>query len=127
MTLNHEVTTNLARASIAWGSDMPEWVKLLGRACDAASQRTVADRLGKSSGYVSRIINRCYPGSYDEAETLVRAAYGRDDVNCPLFGAIPLSSCVRNRRRKGPARNQAHHLYATTCPSCIHNTDGGHA
>ncbi|HEX7820654.1 MAG TPA: helix-turn-helix transcriptional regulator [Sphingobium sp.] len=127
MSLNHKIVTNLARASSAWGTDMPRWVRLLASACDARSQRAVADRIGKSSGYISRLISNSYEGSYGEAETLVRAAFGNEDVVCPLYGPIPLSSCVRNRRRPGPARNQAHHLYASTCPTCANNSDGGDA
>jgi hypothetical protein len=115
--------TNVDRATAAWGHDMPAWVRLLASACDGANQRAVGDRLGKSSGYVSRILNRNYAGSYREAETLVRAAYGAEDVACPLWGPIPLSSCIRNRRREGPPRNQAHHLHAVHCPACPNNSD----
>ena len=115
--------TNVQRAIAAWGVDMPAWVRLLASACDTTNQRQVADRLGKSSGYVSRIINRVYSGSYEEAEVQVRAAYGSEDVLCPLWGPIPLQSCLTNRRRKAPPRNQAHHLHAATCPTCPNNTD----
>lgn len=124
MTSNLNVT-NLARAAAAWGDDMPGWVRLLASACDTDNQRIVGDRLGKSSGYISRLINRSYAGSYPEAERIVRAAYGDEDVACPLFGPIPLASCLRARRRKGPPRNQLHHQYAATCPDCPINTDGG--
>ena len=116
-------STNQERAVIAWGADMPAWVRLLASACDGTNQRVVGERLGKSSGYVSRLINRSYAGSYPEAERLVRATYGAEDVACPLFGPIPLSSCMRNRRRKEPPRHQAHHQYAATCPGCPNNTD----
>ena len=115
--------SNLDRAIAAWGADMPAWVRLLASACDASNQKLVADRLSKSGGYVSRVINRSYAGSYEEAETIVRAAYGNEDVVCPLWGAIPLSSCIRSRRRKGAPQNQAHLLHARTCPTCPNNTD----
>lgn len=123
MASNLNVLTNLDRARIAWGADMPRWVRLLATACDATSQRIVADRLDRSGGYVSRLINRNYAGSYDEAETLVRGAYGDEEVDCPLWGPIPLSSCIRNRRRKGPPQNQPQRLHAATCPACPNNTD----
>lgn len=126
MALNVNVT-NLDRAVAAWGEERPAWVRLLASACDTDNQRVVGDRLGKSSGYISRLINHSYAGSYAEAERLVRATYGEEDVHCPLFGPIPLASCLRNRRRKGPPRHQAHHQYAATCPSCPNNTDGGDA
>lgn len=115
--------TNLARAAAAWGDDMPAWVRLLASACDAANQRVVGERLGKSNGYISRLINRSYAGSYPEAEKIVRAAYGGEDVVCPLWGPIPLSSCLRARRRKGPPRNQLHLQYAAACPTCPNNSD----
>ncbi|MEA3017332.1 MAG: hypothetical protein QOI38_2054 [Sphingomonadales bacterium] len=125
MAANHAVATatNLMRAHAAWGADMPPWVRLLASACDASNQKAVADRLGKSGGYISRVLNHNYAGSYEEAETLVRAAYGNEDVVCPLWGAIPLASCIRARRRKSPARNQAHHRHDATCPTCPNNTD----
>ena len=63
--------TNLDRAIAAWGADLPEWVRLLADAADRTSQRAVADQLGKSAGYVSRLIRRDYAGSYAEAETIV--------------------------------------------------------
>jgi hypothetical protein len=121
MSVNLE--TNMQRAAAAWGSDMPPWIRLLASACDTANQRQVGARLGRSSGYISRILSRKYAGSYEEAEMQVRAAYGAEGVLCPLWGPIPLSSCLINRRRKAPPRNQAHHLHAATCPTCPNNTD----
>lgn len=123
MAINPAVPSNVGRAIAAWGADMPPWVRLLASACDTTNQRQVGDRIGKSSGYISRILSRSYAGSYDEAEKLVRAAYGAEEVLCPLWGPIPLASCMRNRRRTAPPRNQAHHLHAATCPTCPNNTD----
>lgn len=115
--------SNADRARAAWGADMPPWIGLLASACDASNQKAVAERLGKSGGYVSRVLNRNYAGSYEEAETIVRAAYGKEDVVCPIWGPIPLASCIRNRRRKGPAQNQSQLAHARTCPSCPNNSD----
>lgn len=129
MSANHVPAgpSNLMRATAAWGAGMPAWVQLLASACDTTSQRRVADVLGKSSGYISRIVNRNYAGSYEEAELLVRSRFGDEGVLCPLWGQIPLTSCIRNRRREGPARNQAHHQHDATCPTCPNNTDRGSA
>lgn len=119
-----KIFSNIARAQSAWGDDMPRWVRLLASACDATSQRVVADRLGKSSGYVSRIVNRLYTGSYAEAEVLVRRFYGSEDVTCPIYGPIPEKSCILNRRRKGQPRNWYERQFASTCPDCPNNVDG---
>lgn len=122
MFANHK-SANLDRAIAAWGTDLPQWIKLLAEACDRSNQREVADRLGKSAGYVSRILRRDYAGSYAEAETLVRAKFSADKVPCPLFGEIPLASCVKLRRRTAPPQNHMHHACARTCPDCPNNTD----
>ena len=118
--------TNLQRAAAAWGEDMPAWVRLLAGACDAANQRSVGDRLGKSSGYVSRVLNNNYPGDMAEAERLVRAAYGAEDVWCPIWSAaVPLKSCMHLRRRStsAPPQNMLHQRCARYCPNCANNTD----
>lgn len=118
-------TSNLDRARAAWGGDLPRWIQLLASACDATSQRAAAERIGKSSPYVSRILRNEYPGDLAEAEKLVRAAWGEEDVVCPLWGqAIPLANCMTARRRDLPARSAIHHLHRRTCPTCPNNTDG---
>lgn len=117
------MSVNLDRAIVAWGVDMPSWVKLLANACDRTNQKAVAERIGKSGGYISRILNRNYAGSYTEAETIVRAVFSDDEVACPLWGLIPLATCIRARRRREPPRNGMHHAHARTCPTCINNTD----
>lgn len=113
---------NRERAAIAWAPEPPPWVLLLADACDRANQRQVGDRLGRSSGYVSRIISRSYAGSYAEAEVQVRAAFGAEEVMCPLYGPMPLRTCIRNRRRERPA-NWLHVQFAQRCPDCPNNTD----
>ena len=129
MSANHvaaperSAVSNLDRATTAWGADMPEWVRMLVTAADRTSQRVVSDRLGKSSGYVSRLINRNYAGDYGEAETQVRAIFGAETVQCPAFDRIPLQSCIRLRRRKTPPTNLTHRTAAAHCPGCPINTD----
>lgn len=120
------VNTNRTKAVAAWGADAPAWVLTLADACDRTNQRAVADQLGKSGGYVSRIINRSYAGSYPEAETLVRATLSAEEVICPLYGQMPLKTCIRNRRRV-KATNWLHAQFARTCPECPNNTDHPHA
>jgi len=115
--------TNADIVAQEWGAEPPRWIVLLASACDATSQGEVALKLRKSGSYVSRLINNSYPGDMAEAERLVRAAYGNEDVLCPIWGPIPLESCMRNRRRSGPPRNQAQRLFASHCPTCPNNSD----
>ena len=72
--------SNTARAVLAWGDEMPGWVRLLASACDSSNQRIIADRLDRSGPYISRIINAKYTGDYGEAENLVRSVLGQEDV-----------------------------------------------
>lgn len=116
------LNNNRAKAVTAWGAEAPMWVLTLADACDRTNQRAVADQLGKSGGYVSRIINRSYAGSYPEAEQLVRATLSAEEVVCPLYGQMPLKTCIRNRRRPR-AVNWLHAQFAQSCPTCPNNTD----
>jgi|CXWL01.1.fsa_nt_gi hypothetical protein len=117
------VASNTAAAVAAWEGFPPHWIRLLASACDNSSQSEVAAKLRKSGPYISRIINNKYPGDMAEAEQLVRGAFGGEDVICPLWGPIPLSSCMRARRRKGHPRNNNHRLHQSHCPKCPINTD----
>lgn len=126
----NQISTNMARAVAAWGNDMPRWVTLLATACDKATQRAVADRLGNagfncSHGTVSKLINNKYPASTAEPERAVLAIFGGDQVICPVWGVeIPLTSCLRERRRKRGTGGSAALMYQRWCPDCEYNTDG---
>jgi hypothetical protein len=115
--------SNAVIAREAWGDQIPVWVATLARECDRTNQRQVAQRLGKSGGYVSRIINAKYAGDYFEAEQQVQAILNADKVDCPAFGTIPLETCLRSRRRKSPATNAMQRSFDQHCPRCPLNTD----
>lgn len=122
--LNPAAGENLAKAILAWGEPLPEWVRLLAVACDKTSQRDAGERIGQSNATVSKVLRRVYAGDYAEIERKVRAAYSADRVPCPVTGAmIQLKTCMRNRRREGPAREWLHHEFDRACPNCPHNTD----
>ena len=124
MFANHAIGENLAKAIAAWGDPPPEWVRMLAIACDKTNQRQAGERLGQSSGTVSKVIRHVYAGDYAEIERKVRAAYSAERVLCPVTGAmIQLKTCLRNRRRHGRPREWLHHEYDRTCPHCPHNTD----
>ena len=123
MTGNLNRLSNLQTAQRAWGGELPGWVTTLATACDRSSQREVAARLAKSGGYVSRIVNRVYAGSYEEAERQVRAVLAAERVVCPRWrDEIPLKTCIGHRRRR-EIRTAEHREYAAWCPGCPNNTD----
>lgn len=116
--------TNIQRATAAWGADMPSWVRLLASAADATNQRKAGEKISRNAGVISRVLSRSYAGSYPEIERLVRAAWGNEDVVCPVWNdTIPLASCMNLRRKKGFPKNVVENLYYHACPMCPNNTD----
>lgn len=114
---------NRRTALAAWGDPLPRWIAVLARACDDANQRQVAQKLGKSSGYISRVLSKTYTGDMAEAERLVLASLASDRVDCPFWGRpIPLSSCMRARRRQHP-RGEIMIAHKRACDACPLNTD----
>lgn len=117
-------TPNLDRARAAWGDPLPDWVDLLARSCDASSQRRVADRLGKSNGYVNRLVSATYAGDLTEAEKLVRANLDTARIACPAFSAsITQRQCLDYRRGTRARHPGLRRHIEGICRECIHNPD----
>lgn len=103
-------------AKAAWGSDMPDWVEALARACDASSQGKVAIRLGKSGPMISQVINRRYAANYTAIENLVRGRLMLETVPCPVIGDIALDQCHHNQRHHTSAIERR--IFGGACPTC---------
>ena len=117
------IETNVMRAEAAWGTDMPGWVQLLAQAADRLGQKAAGELIGRSGGYVSRVLRNDYPGDMAEAERIVLAKLSHTDVQCPEFGLIPQSSCFRNRRQAGDRSTFLRRRFADACPQCRLNPD----
>ena len=115
--------TNMIKAEEAWGDALPNWVKLLAAAADQLGQKAAGTAIGRSGGFVSRVIRNDYPGNLDISAQLIEARFGSASVPCPEYGDIPHDSCRRNRRRKGPATNFLQRRFAESCPRCPLNPD----
>lgn len=114
---------NLAIATSGWGRAMPRWVQVLAASCDASSQKRVADMLGISNAYVSRVLSNTYGADTAKIEQLVLANFTSDRVPCPFWrSSIPLSSCMRARRRQAP-QGEIFMSLKRACERCPHNTD----
>jgi hypothetical protein len=115
--------SNISKASDAWGPDMPRWISLLADAADRLGQKAAGAAIGRSGGFVSRVLRNDYPGNLGRSEALTVARFGSASVDCPEFGDIPHESCRSNRRRKGPPANFLQRRFADACPTCPHNPD----
>lgn len=115
--------TNLEKARLAWGVDLPDWVRLLATAADRLGQRAAGARIARSGGLVSRIINNSYGALTTEIEQRVSAVFGNSQVACPELGSIPHISCLATRRRKAAPVNAVQRHMADACPLCPLNPD----
>lgn len=85
-------------ARTSWGTPAPDWIEQLATACNASSQRHVAERLRVSAGLISQVLRAKYPGDMDRIESAVRGAYMAATVTCPALGRIPTNECQEWQR-----------------------------
>jgi hypothetical protein len=90
--------TSSDKALAAWGEPAPDWIIELAAACDASSQRMVAEVLGYSPAAVSNVLNCRYGvnghgGDLSGVERAVRGAYMDASLSCPELGDLPLHTC----------------------------------
>ncbi|MBD3738606.1 MAG: hypothetical protein EP320_00640 [Rhodobacteraceae bacterium] len=87
-------------ARAAWGPDIPSWVLVLARECEASSQNKVAARIRRSSSLVSAVLRAKYKGDIGAVEDLVRGVFEKARVQCPQLGQIATNVC-RDWQLKG--------------------------
>lgn len=87
------------KATRAWGSDMPDWVRELALQCDATSQVQVAGILTVSSTQVSRVLGKTYAGNLNKVAERVRGQYLALTVECPVLETISRQRCIAEQDR----------------------------
>lgn len=108
-------------AMTAWGVDMPDWVSILAKACDATSQKKVGKIVGYNHGTINQVIHNKYPAPH-HVEQAVRAKLLGDTVTCPVEQVISLVRCrqhqehSRHFRPTSELRIQLYHA----CKRCPH-------
>lgn len=80
-------------AEEAWGSAMPDWVKVLVDECDRASQSKVAKRMNRSASLVSYVLRNKYTGDMQAVEEVVRGVFMASTATCPALGEISTAEC----------------------------------
>lgn len=108
------------RASRGWGASVPDWIVVLAKRCDAASQSKVAEELGQSPAVVNQVLANTYNGRMDRVETRVRGTYMKATVACPVMGEISTVACTDNQHqaKKFKATNHLRVLLLNACPVC---------
>lgn len=121
--MKRQEKSNLEKARIAWGDDLPDYIVVLAERCDETTQRAVGRALGFHASAVSKLINRNYEAGYDELEIKIRRVLMNVGVACPTFGEIPLASCLNIRRAKPEQLDMAERNFASACARCPLNSD----
>lgn len=81
------------KARMAWGEDLPDWVRGLADACANTSQSHVAKQMNRSASLISAVLARKYKGSLEAVEEVYRGVFETATVSCPALGTIPTNVC----------------------------------
>ncbi|BAE49253.1 hypothetical protein [Paramagnetospirillum magneticum] len=129
MTVDVKTTapaTALGRARLAWGDDMPAWIEALARACDEASQKKVAARVGYSPATLSYVLNARYTGDLGAVEQAVKGALMAETVNCPVVGELACDACLVHQRAPWAPHNPQRIAFYRACRAgCPNSRIGG--
>ncbi len=117
------MSANLERVQASW-TNPPDWVLALARACDAASQGKVAERLGVSGAAVNQVLGNAYRGRVDRVEVRVRGELMKATVMCPVLGEISSRKCLDEQKRPFAATNPLRVALFQACKTCP-NREGG--
>lgn len=114
--------TPLQVAEEAWGPDMPDWVRALAVECmrPGATQRAVAEKLGRTGAVVTQVLRRTYGAAYDRIEERVRGVFMDGRVECPSLGEVALQECQdwREKARVFSAGNPLRSRMFRACRAC---------
>ena len=92
--------SNVATATAAWGEDLPTWVLVLARACDADSQNKAAHKVKYSHAVINQVLKNTYNGDLNKVQKAVEGAYLDTTVDCPGFNQdIPTNRCIAEQRK----------------------------
>ena len=87
------------RARDNWGAEMPDWIAMLAREADAASQAAAGREIGYSDGVVSAVLGNAYGGDLKAVEKAVRGRFMSQTVVCPVLGEIGSHVCLEHQKR----------------------------
>lgn len=119
-------TGAVARAEAAWGTDMPDWVRVLAEAADRTSQAKASAAIGYSAATVSYVLKATYAGDLAKVEQAVRASLMEADVVCPELGTLRLADCLdwQGKAGKYEATSSRRLLLYRACNGCPRFTGG---
>ncbi|MBK5960809.1 transcriptional regulator [Rhodoplanes elegans] len=118
----------LARASAAWGADLPAWVQALAEEANRTSGAAAAARIGYSPPVVSQVLSRTYPGDLARIQEKVAGALMGVTVECPVLGDIARDRCLDEQAKGFAATSSVRaRLYRACRAGCPHSRLKGEA
>lgn len=115
------------KARVAWGANMPDWIKALAEACDEAGLRKTAAKLDVSPAMASLAINRKRTDlsfiKYPVEKILMITM-----VACPVIGVMGRHECLREQTKPYSSANPLRvQLYRACRNGCPHYREKPHA
>lgn len=107
--------TNAEKAKIAWGENIPEWIRILAQSCDQSNQKRAAKAIGYSTTVVNQVLANKYPADLDAIRIKVEGALLGHTVFCPELGELRADICLNHQAAKFAATN---HLRVRLYKAC---------
>lgn len=76
-----------------------DWLTVLRRACEEASQAAVARRLGVSASVVNQALQEKYKGNLATLRSKVEGVLMEHVVDCPVLGEMAKHKCLEHQGR----------------------------
>jgi hypothetical protein len=113
----------LAKARAAWGDELPAEIEALASACNETTATGVARQVGVSTGLVSHLLAKRYPGDVVAVFAKIRGALIGERVACPILGDIRLDHCLVEQKRPFAATNSTRARLYHACRTCPNRRD----
>ncbi|MBK5949029.1 hypothetical protein CH339_04875 [Rhodobium orientis] len=114
------------KARAAHGDKLPDWIEELARQADAAGLKGAGAPISYSPATVSQVIGGTYRGDLSRVEEMVRGAFMKANVDCPVLGRIGRDDCLKNQKaRLSTASPLSNRLYWACRAGCPHARKGG--
>ncbi|MBK67899.1 MAG: transcriptional regulator [Rickettsiales bacterium] len=101
---------------------MSDWLNTLRKACDSASQRIVARKLGYSPTVVNLVLKQRYTGDIDAVKRAVLTRLEKKHIPCPIYGEITPEVCSSHQARPFCATSSIRVKLFKACKNCQFNT-----
>ena len=113
--------TNLEKAARAWGTGLPDWVRVLAEECDLSNQSEVSRKIGYSGTAINQILYKKYAGNLERIQTAIEGRLMGKTLVCPVLGEVSKDICLEKQKQPFAATNAQRVRLYKVCPACPQN------